>query len=71
MVPRRQHLDQQRLANLLSASQIGPLQLESDEFGNDIAAVSVARVEREIVFSLEAEICATGASVPSLRPHTT
>jgi transglutaminase-like putative cysteine protease len=30
--------------------------LESDEFGNDIAAVSVAHVEREIAFSLEATI---------------
>lgn len=56
VVPRRRHLDQQRLANHLSASEIGPLQLESDEFGNDIAAVMVPRVEREIVFSLEAEI---------------
>jgi transglutaminase-like putative cysteine protease len=56
IVPRRQHLDQQRLANHLSASGLGPLRLESDEFGNDIAAVSVPRVEREIVFALEAVI---------------
>jgi transglutaminase-like putative cysteine protease len=56
IVPRLRHLDQQRLANHLSASGVGPLALESDEFGNDIAAVSVPRVEREIVFSLEATI---------------
>jgi len=56
VVPRLRHLDQQRLANHLWASDIGPLQLESDEFGNDIAAVTVSHVEREIVFSLEAEI---------------
>ncbi len=56
IAPRRHHLDQQRLANHLWATGIGPLSLESDEFGNDIAAVSVARVEREIVFSLEATI---------------
>lgn len=56
VVPRRRHLDQQRLANRLWASEIGPLQLERDEFGNDVAAVSVPHVEREIVFSLEAEI---------------
>jgi transglutaminase-like putative cysteine protease len=56
IVPRLRHLDQQRLANHLSASGVGPLALESDEFGNDIAAVRVPRVEREIVFSLEATI---------------
>jgi transglutaminase-like putative cysteine protease len=56
IVPRLRHLDQQRLANHLSASGVGPLALESDEFGNDIAAVRVSRVEREIVFSLEATI---------------
>jgi len=56
IVPRLRHLDQQRLANHLSASGVGPLALESDEFGNDIAAVNIARVEREIVFSLEATI---------------
>jgi transglutaminase-like putative cysteine protease len=56
IVPRRHHLDQQRLANHLSASGVGPLALESDEFGNDVAAVNIARVEREIVFSLEATI---------------
>ena len=54
--PRRRHLDQERLANHLSASGVGPLALESDEFGNDVAAVNVAQVEREIVFSLEATI---------------
>jgi transglutaminase-like putative cysteine protease len=56
IAPRRHHLDQKRLANHLSASGLGPLTLENDEFGNDIAAVSVARVEREITFSLEATI---------------
>jgi transglutaminase-like putative cysteine protease len=56
IVPRLRHLDQQRLANHLSASGVGPLALESDEFGNDVAAVNIARVEREIVFSLEATI---------------
>jgi transglutaminase-like putative cysteine protease len=56
IAPRPHHVDQRRLANHLSASGIGPLALESDEFGNDIAAVSVAHVEREITFSLEATI---------------
>jgi len=56
VVPRRWHLDQERLANNLWASDVGPLQLMSDEFGNDVAAVSVPRVEREITFSLEATI---------------
>jgi transglutaminase-like putative cysteine protease len=56
IAPRPRHLDQERLANNLWASQLGPLTLESDEFGNDIAAVSVPHVEREIVFSLEATI---------------
>jgi transglutaminase-like putative cysteine protease len=56
IAPRRRHIDQERIANHLSASGVGPLQLESDEFGNDVAAVNVARVEREIVFSLEATI---------------
>jgi transglutaminase-like putative cysteine protease len=56
IAPRRWHVDQERLANHLSASGIGPLALENDEFGNDIAAVSVPRVEREIIFTLEATI---------------
>lgn len=56
IAPRPHHVDQQRLANHIWASGVGPLSLESDEFGNDIAAVSVPRVEREIVFSLEATI---------------
>jgi transglutaminase-like putative cysteine protease len=56
IAPRPHHVDQKRLASHLSASGIGPLTLESDEFGNDIAAVSVARIEREITFSLEATI---------------
>jgi len=56
IAPRRHHLDQRRIANHLSASNLGPLTLESDEFGNDIAAVSVPHVEHEIVFSLEATI---------------
>jgi len=56
IVPRRHHLDQERLANHIWESSLGPLTLESDEFGNDICAVSIARVEREIAFSLEATI---------------
>lgn len=56
IAPRRLHLDQQRLANRISASGVGPLALRTDEFGNDVAAVDVARVDREIVFTLEAAI---------------
>jgi transglutaminase-like putative cysteine protease len=56
IAPRRRHLDQQRIANHLWTPALGALPLEHDEFGNDIAALSVARVEREIVFSLEATI---------------
>ena len=56
ITPRQRHLDQQRIANHLWTPALGPIALEHDEFGNDIADVSVARVEREIVFSLEASI---------------
>jgi transglutaminase-like putative cysteine protease len=56
IAPRRRHLDQQRTANRLWTPSIGPIALDRDEFGNDVADVNVARVEREIVFSLEASI---------------
>lgn len=56
IAPRRRHLDQRRLDNHLWASNAGPLELERDEFGNDVAALRVPRVEREIAFSLEATI---------------
>jgi transglutaminase-like putative cysteine protease len=56
IVPRRRHLDQQRLANHLWATDLGSLPLENDEFGNEVAAISLPRVEREIVFSLDATI---------------
>lgn len=56
ITPRRRHLDQQRIANHLWTPALGPIALERDAFGNDIAEVSVARIEREIVFSLEASI---------------
>lgn len=56
ITPRRRHLDQQRTANHLWTPAIGPISLENDEFGNDVADVDVARVEREIVFSLESSI---------------
>ncbi len=56
IAPRPRHIDQHRLAHHLSASGLGPLMLESDEFGNDVAAIRVPHVEREIVFSMEATI---------------
>ena len=56
ITPRRKHLDQLRVANHLWTSASGPIPLEPDQFGNDIAAVNVARVEHEIVFSLESSI---------------
>jgi transglutaminase-like putative cysteine protease len=56
ITPRKRHLDQQRVANLLASSASGPVPLEADEFGNDIAEISVARVEREIQFSLQSSI---------------
>lgn len=56
IAPRRRHFDQERLASHLWTPAAGPLALESDAFGNDVAAISVPRVEREIVFSLEATI---------------
>ena len=56
ITPRHRHLDQQRIANRLWTPAIGAIALERDEFGNEIAAVSVARVEHEIVFSLDASI---------------
>jgi transglutaminase-like putative cysteine protease len=56
ITPRHKHLDQLRVANHLWTSASGPLPLEPDEFGNDIAAVDVAHIEREIVFSLESSI---------------
>jgi transglutaminase-like putative cysteine protease len=56
IAPRRRHLDQERVANHIWTPLAGPIALENDEFGNAVAAVNVARVEREIVFSLEATI---------------
>jgi transglutaminase-like putative cysteine protease len=56
ITPRRRHLDQQRVANHLWTSASGPLAVMPDEFGNDIADVDVAHVEREIVFTLESAI---------------
>jgi transglutaminase-like putative cysteine protease len=56
IAPRRRHFDQERLASHLWTPAAGPLSLVSDAFGNDVAAVSVPRVEREIAFSLEATI---------------
>jgi transglutaminase-like putative cysteine protease len=56
IVPRRRHFDQERLASHLWTAATGPLPLESDAFGNDVAAVSVPHVEREIAFSLQATI---------------
>lgn len=56
VAPRRRHLDQQRLGNHLWSSASGPLDLAVDAFGNDVASVWVARVEREITFGLESTI---------------
>jgi transglutaminase-like putative cysteine protease len=56
IAPRRRHLDQERLASHLWTPAAGPLALVSDAFGNDVAAISVPHVEREIAFSLEATI---------------
>jgi transglutaminase-like putative cysteine protease len=56
VAPRRRHLDQQRVGNHLWSSVGGPLALDADDFGNDVASVWVARVEREITFGLESTI---------------
>ena len=56
VAPRRRHLDQQRVGHHLWSSTHGPLSLAVDEFGNDVAAVWVPRVEREITFGLESTI---------------
>jgi len=56
VAPRRRHLDQQRVDNHLWSSASGPLTLAADAFGNDVASVWVARVEREITFGLESTI---------------
>jgi transglutaminase-like putative cysteine protease len=56
IAPRRRHFDQERLANHLWTPATGPLPLHADAFGNDVAAVTVPVVEREIAFSLEAVI---------------
>jgi transglutaminase-like putative cysteine protease len=56
ITPRKRHLDQARMANLIASSASGPVPLETDEFGNDVAAINVARVEKAIEFSLESSI---------------
>jgi transglutaminase-like putative cysteine protease len=56
IAPRRRHFDQERLASHLWTPAAGPLSLVRDDFGNDVAAVNVPHVEREIAFSLEATI---------------
>jgi transglutaminase-like putative cysteine protease len=56
IAPRRRHFDQERLSNHLWTPASGPLPLQADAFGNAVAAVNVPLVEREIAFSLEAEI---------------
>ncbi len=56
VAPRRLHLDQARVDNRLWSSASGPLELAADAFGNDVASVWVARVEREITFGLESTI---------------
>lgn len=60
IAPRRRHFDQERLANHLWTPATGPLPLANDAFGNEVAAVSVPHVEREIAFSLEATIARDG-----------
>jgi transglutaminase-like putative cysteine protease len=56
IVPRSRHLDQQRLDTSLSATGIGSLPLERDEFGNEVADIRVPLVEHEIAFTLEATV---------------
>jgi transglutaminase-like putative cysteine protease len=56
VAPRRRHLDQQRVGHHLWSSASGPLALDADAFGNDVASVWVPRVENEITFGLESTI---------------
>ena len=56
VAPRRRHLDQERVGNHLWSSAGGPLALTPDAFGNAVASLWVARVERQITFGLESSI---------------
>ncbi len=56
IAPRARHHDQERYAHRLWATPAIPLVASRDAFGNDIASVSVDRVEREIAFGLETSL---------------
>jgi transglutaminase-like putative cysteine protease len=56
VAPRRRHLDQQRLDHRLwSSAHVSPT-LAADRFGNAVASLHVAQVDREITFGLESTI---------------
>ena len=56
IAPRVRHLDQDRGEHRIWASADEPIVSSRDAFGNDVASLTVARVEREIAFGLESTI---------------
>jgi transglutaminase-like putative cysteine protease len=56
IAPRVRHLDQDRLDHRIWASADEPIAHSLDAFGNDVASLSVPRVEREIAFGLDSTI---------------
>lgn len=56
IAPRARHLDQERIDHRLWTTHDAPLCHTTDDFGNDVASISIARVEREISFCLESTI---------------
>jgi transglutaminase-like putative cysteine protease len=62
IAPRLRHLDQERIDHRMWSSAHVPLAHSTDEFGNDVASLSIARVEREISFNLESTIERAGTA---------
>ncbi|GAC1416709.1 MAG: transglutaminase family protein [Candidatus Velthaea sp.] len=65
IAPRVRHLDQERVGHRIWSSTDIPLTLTTDGFGNDVASLSIRRVEREIAFGLESTIVRAGHLPPT------
>ncbi len=63
IAPRERHLDQQRFAHRIWSSTHVPLAFSTDDFGNDVASLSIAAIEREVVFGLESTIVRTNSAM--------
>lgn len=62
ITPRARHIDQARVDRRLWSSSSVPLAFTTDRFGNEIASLSLARVEHEIAFGLESTIARVSGS---------